>query len=75
MLISGLEAITGGRQSAFTIGTLFWLACGTFICMISFTLVNDERNVQKHVEKSGSYNNDGGMMGNTDIDTVALLQA
>ena len=43
--------------------------------MISFTLVNDERNVQKHVEKSGSANNDDGMMGNTDIDTVALLQA
>ena len=70
LLISGLETITGGRQSAFTVGVLFWLLCGTFICMISFTLVNDERNVQKHVASSGS--GDNGVA--VDIDTVGLLQ-
>ena len=70
LLISGLETITGGRQSAFTVGVLFWLLCGTFICMISFTLVNDERNVQKHVASSGS--GDDGVA--VDIDTVGLLQ-
>ena len=41
-----------------------------FICMISFTLVNDERNVQKHVASSGS--GDDGVA--VDIDTVGLLQ-
>ena len=53
LLISGLESVTGGRQAAFTVGTLFWLLCGGFICMISFTLEADERLVLKHVEDTG----------------------
>ena len=72
LLISGLETITGGRQAAFTVGTLFWLLCGVFICMISFTLEADERNVQKHVEETSRAAKDTIDIEN--IDKVGLLQ-
>jgi len=52
LVVALINACRGNRLTAFVITTFFWLPCSAILFLIVFTVVDDERDVQREVRRS-----------------------